>query len=83
MASERRGYVRYDSVQPRYNLLFRMIEDELVPFCRSQGLGVIVYSPFRNTTRWQYVVHPPVVVCERCPALAYRSHPAASRQGPG
>ncbi len=45
MASERRGYVRYDSVQPRYNLLFRMIEDELVPFSRSQGLGVLVYNP--------------------------------------
>ena len=45
MASERRGYVRYDSAQPRYNLLFRMIEDELVPFCRSQGLGVLVYNP--------------------------------------
>ncbi len=45
MASERRGYVRYDSAQPRYNMLFRMIEDELVPFCRSQGLGVIVYNP--------------------------------------
>ena len=45
MASERRGYVRYDSVQPRYNLLFRMIEDELIPLSRSQGLGVLVYNP--------------------------------------
>jgi aryl-alcohol dehydrogenase-like predicted oxidoreductase len=45
MASERRGYARYVSAQPRYNLLFRMIEEELVPFCRSQGLGVLVYNP--------------------------------------
>ncbi len=45
MASERRGYTRYVSAQPRYNLLFRMIEDELIPFCRSQGLGVLVYNP--------------------------------------
>jgi aryl-alcohol dehydrogenase-like predicted oxidoreductase len=45
MASERRGLVRFDSVQPRYNLLFRMIEDELIPLCRAEGLGVIVYNP--------------------------------------
>ena len=37
--------VRYDSVQPRYNLLFRMIEDEILPVCRTHGVGVIVYNP--------------------------------------
>jgi aryl-alcohol dehydrogenase-like predicted oxidoreductase len=36
---------RFDSVQPRYNLLFREIESELLPLCRDQGLGVIVYNP--------------------------------------
>lgn len=36
---------RYDSVQPRYNLLFRMIEDEILPVCRTHGVGVIVYNP--------------------------------------
>lgn len=45
MASDRRGLTRFVSVQPRYNLLFRMIEDELIPFCRAQGLGVLVYNP--------------------------------------
>ncbi|HEU0026054.1 MAG TPA: aldo/keto reductase [Ktedonobacterales bacterium] len=45
MASERRGYARYESAQPRYNLLFRMIEDELLPLCRSQGLGMLAYNP--------------------------------------
>ena len=44
-ASERLGLVRYDSVQPRYNLLYREIETELLPQCRSQGLGVLVYNP--------------------------------------
>lgn len=44
-ASERHGIARYDCLQPRYNLLFREIETELLPLCRAQGLGVIVYNP--------------------------------------
>jgi aryl-alcohol dehydrogenase-like predicted oxidoreductase len=32
-------------VQPRYNLLYREIEAELLPLCRDQGLGVIAYNP--------------------------------------
>ncbi len=43
--SERRGWARYDCVQPRYNVLFREIELELLPLCRDQGVGVIVYNP--------------------------------------
>ncbi len=33
------------SVQPRYNLLFREIERELLPFCAEEGLAVIPYNP--------------------------------------
>jgi aryl-alcohol dehydrogenase (NADP+) len=43
--SEARGLVRFDSVQPRYNLLFRQIERELLPLCGEEGLGVIPYNP--------------------------------------
>ena len=32
-------------MQPRYNLLYREIESELLPLCRDQGLGVIPYNP--------------------------------------
>jgi aryl-alcohol dehydrogenase-like predicted oxidoreductase len=32
-------------VQPRYNLLYREIETELLPLCRARGLGVLVYNP--------------------------------------
>jgi aryl-alcohol dehydrogenase-like predicted oxidoreductase len=39
------GLARFDSVQPRYNLLFREIEHELLPLCEDQGVGVIVYNP--------------------------------------
>ena len=44
-ASERLGIARYDSVQPRYNLLYREIGTELIPLCRDRGLGVLVYNP--------------------------------------
>lgn len=43
--SDRLGLERFCSVQPRYNLLFRDIEAELLPLCRDQGLGAIVYNP--------------------------------------
>jgi 1-deoxyxylulose-5-phosphate synthase len=39
------GLARFDCVQPRYNLLFRMIEDEILPLCNAHGVGVIVYNP--------------------------------------
>jgi aryl-alcohol dehydrogenase-like predicted oxidoreductase len=37
--------VRFESVQPRYNLLFRQIERELLPLCAEAGIGVIPYNP--------------------------------------
>ncbi|HLJ97992.1 MAG TPA: aldo/keto reductase [Gemmataceae bacterium] len=43
--SERLHLARFDCVQPRYNLLYREIETELLPLCRDQGLGVITYNP--------------------------------------
>ncbi len=43
--SDKRNLARFDCVQPRYNLLFRQIEDELLPVCREEGLGVIPYNP--------------------------------------
>jgi len=44
-SSGQMGLARYDCVQPRYNLLYRDIEAELLPLCRDQGLGVIAYNP--------------------------------------
>lgn len=43
--AERKNYAAMVSVQPRYNLLFRMIEEELVPMCVSEGIGIITYNP--------------------------------------
>ena len=43
--SEALDLVRFESVQPRYNLLFRQIERELLPLCAAEGIGVIPYNP--------------------------------------
>ena len=43
--SETLHLARFDSVQPRYNLLFRQIEREMLPFCSEEGVGVISYNP--------------------------------------
>ncbi len=36
---------RFDCYQPQYNLVVRDIEQELIPICQSEGLGVVVWSP--------------------------------------
>jgi 1-deoxyxylulose-5-phosphate synthase len=36
---------RLDCVQPRYNLLFREAEREMLPYCGEEGIGVIPYNP--------------------------------------
>jgi aryl-alcohol dehydrogenase-like predicted oxidoreductase len=54
--SDKLGLARFDSVQPRYNLLFRHIEAELLPLAQDQGIGVISYNPLAGgvlTGRYQ------------------------------
>jgi len=36
-----------DSLQPPYSLLRREIETDVLPWCRQNGVGVIVYSPMQ------------------------------------
>ena len=43
--TETLGLARLDCVQPRYNLLFRQIEREMLPYCAEDGIGVIPYNP--------------------------------------
>lgn len=45
MWSELKGYARFVSEQPPYNLLDRRVENELVPMCRAHGLGLLPWSP--------------------------------------
>ena len=58
----RHGLAGYDCVQPRYNLLHRDIETELLPLCRDQGIGVIAYNPLAGgflTGKYQSLEAPP------------------------
>ena len=43
--SELRNLVQIRSVQPRYNLLFRSFERDLLPLCAEEGVAVIPYNP--------------------------------------
>jgi aryl-alcohol dehydrogenase-like predicted oxidoreductase len=43
--AELKGLSQLVSVQPRYNLLFREIERELLPLALEEGLAVIPYNP--------------------------------------
>src|SRR5918993_3974310 len=37
-----------ETLQPPYNMLNRGIEEEILPYCAEQDIGVIVYSPMRS-----------------------------------
>jgi aryl-alcohol dehydrogenase-like predicted oxidoreductase len=39
------GTMRFDAVQPRYNVLFRSIEAELLPAAAANGVGAVVFNP--------------------------------------
>ena len=43
--AEARGWTKLVSTQPRYNLLYREIERELLPLAAEERLGVIPYNP--------------------------------------
>jgi len=45
MVSELKGYERFVSEQPPYNLLDRRIENELVPMCQANNLSIFPWSP--------------------------------------
>ncbi|HZE72437.1 MAG TPA: aldo/keto reductase [Pyrinomonadaceae bacterium] len=39
---------RVDSLQPPYSLIHPQVEDEILPYCQTNGIGVIVYSPMMS-----------------------------------
>jgi aryl-alcohol dehydrogenase-like predicted oxidoreductase len=43
--SEVKNVTRIASVQPRYNMLFRSFERDLLPMCGEEGMAVIPYNP--------------------------------------
>jgi aryl-alcohol dehydrogenase-like predicted oxidoreductase len=38
------NYGRIDVIQPPYNLIWRFIEEDVLPYCREHDIGVITYS---------------------------------------
>jgi len=43
--SERRGWARFDVIQPMYSLVKRQVESEILPMAEEEEIGVITYSP--------------------------------------
>ncbi|HVN82656.1 MAG TPA: aldo/keto reductase [Terriglobia bacterium] len=53
---------RFDVLQPRYNLLYREIENEIIPLCREEGVGVVAFNPLAAgflTGKYQKGAEPP------------------------
>jgi voltage-dependent potassium channel beta subunit len=56
------GLDRIVSNQPQYNMLWRVIESEVVPLCEKEGIGQIVWSPIAQgvlTGKYQPGAAPP------------------------
>jgi aryl-alcohol dehydrogenase-like predicted oxidoreductase len=43
--SDQHNLQRFDCIQPPYNLIVRDIEQELLPLCAAEGVGVCVFNP--------------------------------------
>ena len=43
--ADKRGWERFVTLQSLYSLLARELENEMVPLCLDQGLGILVWSP--------------------------------------
>ena len=46
--SKSQGLTPFVSAQPRYSMLHRDAEAELVPFCQAYGVGILPYFPLEN-----------------------------------
>ena len=43
-----RQFGAYDAVQPSYSLVDTNIENDLLPYCQAQNIGVMIYSPMHK-----------------------------------
>ncbi|MDQ1485263.1 MAG: hypothetical protein QOJ62_956 [Actinomycetota bacterium] len=56
------GFDRIVSNQPQYNMLWRVIEAEVIPLCEREGIGQVVFSPLAQgvlTGKYQPGAQPP------------------------
>ena len=71
------GFDRIVSSQPQYNMVWRVIESEVVPVCEREGIGQIVWSPIAGgvlSGKYKWARRPP-------PGRA-RTTPRASTSSP-
>ena len=45
---EKYNLEKFIAVQPKYNLLQREIEEELIPYCKHENLGILTYTPLKG-----------------------------------
>ncbi len=60
--ADQMGLDRIVSNQPQYNMIWRVIESEVVPLCEKEGIGQIVWSPIAQgalTGKYQPGAAPP------------------------
>lgn len=58
---ETNQWARPIAVQPRYNLLFRQIERDLIPLCQAEGLAMLCYNPLAGgllSAKHRFTVEP-------------------------
>ena len=58
LVSEMKGYARYVSEQPPYNLLDRRIENELIPLCQRYGIDIGLSEITYEATREEFLARP-------------------------
>jgi len=82
--AERRGRERFRCEQPPYSILVREVEREVLPVCRSYGMGVIPWSPLAGgylSGRYRRGEEPPKSSrAERLPHRFDLSIPANQRK---
>lgn len=82
--SDRHGFAKYVSVQPGYSLVSRGIEQELVPFCVDQNVGIIPYFPLAGgilTGKYAGGAKPSGSLWDKNPNFASRMDPARMEAG--
>jgi len=62
---ENHDWEKLIAVQPPYNLLQRDIEEDIIPYCQQEGLGILTYTPLMGgflTGKYSKASPPPAVV---------------------
>jgi len=82
LTSEFKGYARFTSEQPPYNLLDRRIENELIPLAQAYNLAILPWSPLaQGLAIGRYPVEGPLPSDSRAAQLGGIYAQRVSRRG--